>query len=94
MRLIYHGNVLETAMMRLAQYLYLWYGRRSLIVLFSGLFCLLSVGHYAWVNAGLISGLWGPCFACEPLEFNCGEVSTDKGLLSTISSSAMPAGSR
>jgi hypothetical protein len=53
---------------------FIWLQRRLLAVLVSGLFCFLTVGHYCWVVAGPDSGLWGPHFACEQLEFNCGEV--------------------
>ena len=55
--------------------------RQWLIVLCSGLFCLLAVGHYAWVNAGVVLGLWGPRLACERLQFDCGEVPTDRGVV-------------
>lgn len=53
---------------------FLWLRRRSLAVFFSGLFCLLVVCHYCWVTIGPDSGVWGPRFVCEELEYNCGEV--------------------
>ena len=47
-----------------------------MIVAFSGLFCLLATGRYAWLNFGPAS--WGPRFACAEPFFDCGEVATDR----------------
>ena len=47
---------------------------QSLSICMSSVFCLLAVTHYAWVNAGLVSALWGPRIVCEPSKFDCGEV--------------------